>query len=548
MVSTDLQTHMVSLSEMQNNSLKTEPIREDTSGMSHKLKVQYWPIDEVHPYPNNPRNNDEAVEYVANSIREFGWQQPLVVDTDGTIIAGHTRLKAAKRLGMDTVPVVVADNLTPAQVNAYRLADNKVAEAATWDMEALAVELEGLEVDFDMTMFDFDASEFDFGGLEGEPTEIVEDEVPEDAPSIVRKGDVWQLGRHRLMCGDSTDPAVIDRLMDGVKADMVFTDPPYGMKKESEGVLNDNLNYDDLLDFNRQWIPLTFGALKDNGSWYCWGIDEPLMDIYSNILKPMAKENKITFRNLITWNKSYLENGNTFNPFGASGSKEIRMYPIADEKCLFVMMGVQGADGVLDASETLGVYLKYMTEELHKSGLTEKDLNEICGYKSIAQHWTLNRDGTQKQPRLIQKDDYKKIQKFCRGNGNDAFKKEYEEIKKEYEEIKKGYYSTRAYFDNADCSNNVWNIEITKGKEKQEAGGHATPKPIALCSRAIKSSSREGEIVLDVFGGSGSTLIACEQLERTCYMMELDPHYCDIIIERWQNLTGETARKVESDG
>ena len=127
--------------------------------MSYKLKVQYWPIDDVKPYPNNPRNNDDAVEYVANSIREFGWQQPIVVDTDGTIIAGHTRHKAAKLLGMDTVPVVVADNLTPAQVNAYRLADNKVAEAATWDMEALSVELEGLEIDFDMTMFDFDVKE-----------------------------------------------------------------------------------------------------------------------------------------------------------------------------------------------------------------------------------------------------------------------------------------------------------------------------------------------------------------------------------------------------
>ena len=125
--------------------------------MDDKTRIQWRPIDDVHPYPNNPRNNDEAVEYVANSIREFGWQQPIVVDTDGTIIAGHTRLKAAKRLGMETVSVVVADNLTPAQVNAYRLADNKVAEAATWDMEALAVELEGLEVDFDMTMFDFDA-------------------------------------------------------------------------------------------------------------------------------------------------------------------------------------------------------------------------------------------------------------------------------------------------------------------------------------------------------------------------------------------------------
>lgn len=138
--------------------------------MSYKLKVQYWPIDDVKPYPNNPRNNDDAVEYVANSIREFSFQQPIVVDTDGTIIAGHTRLKAAKRLGMETVPVVVADNLTPAQVNAYRLADNKVAEAATWDMEALAVELEGLEVDFDMTMFDFDEIGFEpsFGDVEDE--------------------------------------------------------------------------------------------------------------------------------------------------------------------------------------------------------------------------------------------------------------------------------------------------------------------------------------------------------------------------------------------
>lgn len=145
--------------------------------MDDRTRIQWRPIDDVHPYPNNPRNNDEAVEYVANSIREFGWQQPIVVDTEGTIIAGHTRLKAAKRLGMDTVPVVVADNLTPAQVNAYRLADNKVAEAATWDMEALAVELEGLEVDFDMTMFDFDAG-ISIDGF-GEDFELPDGEAPE---------------------------------------------------------------------------------------------------------------------------------------------------------------------------------------------------------------------------------------------------------------------------------------------------------------------------------------------------------------------------------
>lgn len=145
--------------------------------MNEKTKIQWRPIGDVHPYPNNPRNNDDAVEYVANSIREFGWQQPIVVDTDSTIIAGHTRLKAAKMLGMETVPVVVADNLTPAQVNAYRLADNKVAEAATWDMEALAVELEGLEVDFDMTMFDFDAG-ISIDGF-GEDFELPDGEAPE---------------------------------------------------------------------------------------------------------------------------------------------------------------------------------------------------------------------------------------------------------------------------------------------------------------------------------------------------------------------------------
>ena len=148
--------------------------------MNEKTRIQWRPIGDVHPYPNNPRNNDEAVEYVANSIREFGWQQPIVVDTDSTIIAGHTRFKAAKRLGMSTVPVVVADNLTPAQVNAYRLADNKVAEAATWDMEALAVELEGLEVDFDMTMFDFDIETF-------EPSfDDVEDEQEPDESVTVK--------------------------------------------------------------------------------------------------------------------------------------------------------------------------------------------------------------------------------------------------------------------------------------------------------------------------------------------------------------------------
>ncbi|OPZ40776.1 MAG: Modification methylase MboII [Bacteroidetes bacterium ADurb.BinA104] len=375
-----------------------------------------------------------------------------------------------------------------------------------------------------------------------EPAEVVEDDYNEEPPAEPKSklGDIWQLGNHRLICGDSTDPAVIDRLMDGVKADMVFTDPPYGMKKESEGVLNDNLNFDELLDFNRQWIPLTFGALKDNGSWYCWGIDEPLMDIYSEILRPMKKQkgqDKLTFRNLITWDKGSGQ---------GQLSEDLRMYPIADEKCLFVMMGVQGfsdnADNYFEAWEPIRIYLK---QERDRMGWSNADMKKMCGHSPTSGcHWF-----DKSQWMMPTEEEYKTWQHHAKGEGfkkeYEGFKKEYEEIKKEYEEIKKEYYSTRAYFDNThDNMNNVWHFDRTSQEERKDTGGHATPKPIALCGRAIKSSSREGEIVLDVFGGSGSTLIACEQLNRKCYMCELDPHYVDVIIERWETFTGQKAVKL----
>ena len=261
------------------------------------MKIENMLIKDIKPYERNAKKHDETqIKNVMESIKQFGIAQPLVIDKDGVLIIGHCRLIACKRLKMKEVPVVRMDDLTKEQVDKLRLLDNKLNESE-WDFDLLAEDVPEL----DFTDFDID-----WGLPEEEETveEIMEDEVP-DVPEEVKSqlGDLWILGAHRLICGDSTDVAVIDRLMDGVKADMVFTDPPYGMKKESEGVLNDNLNFDDLLEFNRRWIPLTFGALKDNGSWYCWGIDEPLMDIYSNILKPMAKENKISIQNYITWDK-----------------------------------------------------------------------------------------------------------------------------------------------------------------------------------------------------------------------------------------------------
>jgi len=492
--------------------------------MVEKMDIQWRDIETVKPYERNAKKHpDDQVGHIANSLKRFGWKQPLVVDKDGVVVVGHGRLLAAKKLGLKSVPCVCADDLTEDEIKAFRLADNKTNESA-WDDELLDLELDELAEldDIDMSDYGFELSD---GGVD--TLEASEDNYEGDPEPRANVGDIYQLGNHRLICGDSTDVIVIDRLMDGVKADMVFTDPPYGMKKESEGVLNDNLNFDDLLDFNRQWIPLTFGALKDNGSWYCWGIDEPLMDIYSNILKPMQKENKITFRNLITWDKG---NGQ------GQLSEDFRMYPIADEKCLFVMAGVQGfsnnADNYFEAWEPIRIYLK---QERDRMGWSNADMKKMCGHSPTSGcHWF-----DKSQWMMPTEEEYKTWQHHAKGEG---FKKEYEEIKKEYEEIKKEYYSTRAYFDNThDNQNNVWHFDRAGKDEREHTGGHATPKPIALCSRAIKSSSREGEIVLDVFGGSGSTLIACEQLNRKCYMCELDPHYIDVIIDRWETFTGKKA-------
>ena len=346
-------------------------------------------------------------------------------------------------------------------------------------------------------------------------------------------GDVWQLGRHRLMCGDSTKKENIEKLRGGAYIDMVFTDPPYGMKKENEGVLNDNLNYDELLDFNKKWIPLTFQALKSNGSWYCWGIDEPLMDIYSNILKQMIRDNKITFRNLITWKK---ENDNPTMLFNGACAANKRSY-FTNEKCLFVMSGVQGfnnnSDNYYEGWEPIRLYLK---NEADKVGLNASKLKEICGVGMYA-HWF-----TKSQWTLIPEEHYKKL----REHYNNGFKKEYNVFKKEYDELKKQFYDTRAYFDGTKNQNiDVWVHDTTSAWERKLTGNHATPKPIGLCKRAILASSRENENVLDVFGGSGSTLIACELIKRNCFMMELDPHYCDVIIHRWEKSTGKKAQLLE---
>lgn len=471
-------------------------------------------ISEVKKNPNNPRTiKDDKFAKLVQSIRDFPEMlrlRPIVVNDDMIVLGGNMRLKACKEAGLKAVPIIKASDLTEDQQREFIIKDN--VGFGEWDWEMLANEWDdaklsdwGLDLP-DMSEKILEAEEDDFdvqdGGIE---TDIV-------------PGDLFEIGPHRLLCGDSTDADAVARLMNGEKADMAHNDPPYGMKKENEGVLNDNLNYTDLLAFNREWITLQFTHLKGNGSWYCWGIDEPLMDIYSHILKPYIKEQKATFRNLITWHKDFAQGQKTEN---------IRSYAISDEKCLFVMIGVQGFnDNSENYFEGFDRIRSYLISQKNMIGWSTDKIIQITG-KTSASHYFIK-----SQWMFPTEDHYNAIREAAKG---DAFKKEYDVLKKEYDALKKEYYSQRAYFDNThDTMTNVW--EFSRYKRDGSEGGHATPKPIPLCERAIKSSCPEAGLVIDFFLGSGSTMVAAHQLGRKCYGMELHPKYCQVVVDRMRKL------------
>ena len=258
------------------------------------------------------------------------------------------------------------------------------------------------------------------------------------------------------------------------------------------------------------------------------------MDIYSAIIKPMIENQQATFRNLITWNKGHGQGQN---------SENTRSYAIADEKCLFIMCGVQGfnnnADNYFEGWEPIRDYL--LSQRL-KAGWDVPTMKRIAGHSDeYRDHWTCK-----SQWLMPTKEVYQAFQRACTSGGVDAFKREYDAFKREYDDIKREYYSTRSYFNNThDNFNNVW--EFARHVRDGSEGGHATPKPIELCERAIKSSSENCGTVLDLFGGSGSTLIACEKTGREARLMELDGSYVDVIVRRWEEFTGKQAT-LASDG
>jgi DNA modification methylase len=395
-------------------------------------KVEHYPIEKLIPYARNSRtHSDEQVSQIAASMKEWGITSAVLIDETGGIIAGHGRVMAAKKLGLQTMPVMVASGWTEAQKRAFLIADNKLAMNAGWDAEMLSLEIGELEdLGFDLSLTGF--SDEELAAIE--PEELKdglkdEDDAPEtQEEAITKTGDIWLLGNHRLICGDSTSIDAVGRLMETSKADCVWTDPPYGVAyvgktKDALTIENDNINEEQLLDLLRSSLGNVFAFSKNGASWYVASPPGPLFYSFGTVLKELE-----IWRHTLVWVKS-----------------------------AFVL-------GRAD--------YHYQHETI------------FYGWKPGASHkWT----GDRKQSSTLS---------FDRPSRNSV---------------------------------------------------HPTMKPVELVEYCISNNSNRGDLVLDPFCGSGSTIIACEKTNRVCRALELSPQYCDVIVKRWQDFTGKKAT-LESNG
>lgn len=419
------------------------------------MEIEKLSVDELVPYHNNPRHNEEAIKYVAESIREFGFKVPIVIDKDNVIVAGHTRLEASKLLGLESVPVIRAVDLTEKQVKAYRLADNKTAEYAEWDTEKLEAELDELiSQSVDITEYGF--TDEDFAEVENKAEE---DDYEEELPKEPRTkyGEVYQLGNHRMMVGDATKEEDVAKLMDGEKLNLLVTDPPYnvayeGGTKDKLTIQNDSMDDAKFRAFLTDAFKASDSVMEAGAAFYIWHADSEGFNF-----RAAVNEAGWLLKQTLIWVKSSIVLGR-------------QDYQWIHEPCLY-------------------------------------------GWKAGAAHYfTFDRT----QATVIED----------RPNLNKMSKDELKEYILAAEEAQGP-------------------TTIIREKKPTANREHPTMKPIKLLSRQVLNSSKKGQNVGDFFGGSGSTLITCEQLERNCYTMELDPRYADVIINRWEKLTGLEAELVE---
>jgi site-specific DNA-methyltransferase (adenine-specific) len=416
------------------------------------MEIVIKKINELKEYENNPRLNDSAVDAVAESIKQFGFKVPIVIDTANTIIAGHTRLNASIKLGLSDVPCIIASDLNEEQIKAFRLVDNKTSELSSWDIEKLELEL--ADIDMDLSIFGFDnndTEEPDTYEDDFDPNEHL-DEIP-----YSKLGDIYILGKHRLMCGDSTSLESMNKLLENKQVDLIVTDPPYNVDVGSKGdtndnfdnrrIKNDNMNSNDFLIFLTKVFSVMHDVMRTGCSYYVCHASSSQLEfdhaLQDNNLKP---------RQQLIWNKNTLVLGR-------------QSYQWKHE-CIFY--------GWREGSA------HYFIDDRTKTTVIDS-------------------------PSL----DFKNMKK--------------EELITRLEDIYSNYKYT------------VLNYE-----KPSKCDLHPTMKPISLLSELIKNSSKQGEVILDMFGGSGSTLIACEELNRISRLMELDEKFVDVIVKRYVNLKGNS--------
>ena len=483
-------------------------------------------LADLTPDPRNARrHNPRNVGMLEKALGEVGEARSIVIDEHGVVLAGNATIEAAGRAGIERVQVVDADGetiiavrrtgLTAKQKTRLALYDNRTAELADWDADVIADLLATERELLDGLFADDELAELldDLGDPETVDAEPQMDRAAElNKKWQVQAGDLWKIGEHRLLCGDSTKREDVERVMGGEKAQLIHADPPYGMGKENDGVQNDNLYADKLDAFQIAWWKACRPHTDDNGSAYIWGNSEDLWRLW--YLGGLKDSERLTLRNEIVWNKVIGE---------GIGSDRHRMFPTVTERCLFFMLGEQGfnnnADNYWEGWEHIRSAL---AADCEKMGWGAKDVARICGV-GMYSHWF-----TKSQWEFIPEHHYRKLQAAAREH--DAFKREHDDLKREHDDLKRDFYATRAYFDNAhENMTDVWAFPRVTGQDRHD---HATPKPVAMICRAIKSSTADRAIVVEPFLGSGTTMVACENMQRKCRGIEISPDYCAVILER----------------